>query len=179
MKSHLKQLSLRAFLGLLLCVGAFAQSGTAEPVIVSVGDLRLSAPANWYVAEVPLDEPNVRSILASNEPADVQAVLLISVIPKKGRSLEAYNSTTRNFIVTRMDGVIEYERSRAVDGYPAHTFVYEGRSEHGAQGRRKFMRTVVEKGGNFYVLQGVADHVPFAARAGVIEGMVNSATWNN
>jgi hypothetical protein len=174
----LKRLPLQLALGMLLSLTAFAQE-TGGPFNVTVGELSLSAPAGWYQAAVPYDEPNVRSVIASDEPEDVQAVLLISVIPKRGRTLEAYNAMTRNFIVTRMDGVVEYERSKAVDGYPAHTFVYEGRSEHSAQGRRKFMRTVIDKGANFYVLQGVADHVPFAARAGMIEGMVNSITWNN
>jgi hypothetical protein len=169
---------LPALFVLSLAVGALAQDDTA-PAVLRVGELRLTAPANWYIVDVPTDEPNVASIIASDEPATEQAVLLVSALPKKGRSLKTMISMNRNFIVTKMDGVVEYEKARTVNGYPAHTFVYEGRSEHSAQGRRKFMRTIIEKGNRFYVLQGVADHEPFQRHAGTLEQLVNSIGWNS
>ena len=103
--------------------------------------------------------------------------MMISVEPRNGRTLESLSSATRAYIATRMDGVLEYERSSFVDGAPAHTFVYEGRSEH--TGRLKFMRTVVEKDNSFYILHGVANHIPCADYAGTLEGLVKSVRWNN
>ena len=87
------------------------------------------------------------------------------------------SSQTRRYIAKEMDGVLEYERSTSLDGAPAHMFVYEGRSEHSDLGRRKFMRAIVEKGNDFYIIHGVANHVPFANYAGTMEDIVNSAKW--
>jgi hypothetical protein len=144
---------------------------------IRVGAMTVTAPDSWYQAPIPSDEPYTRAVLASDSEPDDQALMIISVEPRNGRSLESLSSATRTFIATRMDGVLEYESSSFVDGAPAHTFVYEGRSEH--QGRRKFMRTIVEKGNSFYILHGVANHIPFAGYAGTLEGVVKSLRWKN
>lgn len=143
----------------------------------SVGSMEISTPQGWYNVPVPDGQPNTRAVIASNQPAEKQAVMMFSIVPKKGRSLEAFSSATRRFIIKEMDGVLEFERQIKLDGAPAHSFVYEGRSRNSAQGRRKFMRTVVEKGDSFYIIHGVADHIPFAKYAGTMENVVNSAKW--
>lgn len=161
--------TLLVLLLLNLCVG--------EDASFSVGDLKLSTPKGWYSVPVPEGQPNTRAVIASNQPADKQAVMMFSIVPKKGRSLEAFSSATRRFVIKEMDGVLEFERKVKLDGAPAHSFVYEGRSRNSAQGRRKFMRTVVERGDSFYIIHGVADHIPFAKYAGTMENVVNSAKW--
>jgi hypothetical protein len=157
----------------LICVlAAYAQSN-----LIRVGAMTVEKPANWYQPPIPSDEPFTRAVLASNDDAANQALMMISIEPRNGRSLESLSSATRAYIATRMDGVLEYESSSFVDGAPAHTFVYEGRSEE--RGRRKFIRTVVEKGNSFYILHGVANHMPFADYAGTLEGVVKTARWTN
>jgi len=163
----------------VLSVALLAIAASAQPSKVQIGALTLEKPADWYQTAVPSDERFTKTVLASNSPASQQALMMISVVPRDGRSLESLCSATRNYIATRMDGVLEYERAMTVDGAPAHTFVYEGRSEHSSQGRRKFMRTIVQKGNSFYIMQGVADHIPFANHAGTLDKMVNSVQWAN
>lgn len=169
-KNSLKGLATRlAALSLALSLSAAAEN-------VRIGAMTVEQPDNWYQAPIPADEPYTRAIFASDSEAGDQGLMMVSIEPAKGRSLDALSSATRNFIVTQMDGVVEYERPGTVDGLPAYTFVYEGRSEH--TGRRKFMRTVVKKGDSFYILHGVANHVPFAKYAGTMEGIVKSVQWN-
>lgn len=161
----------------MLCAALVTAIATAQPEQIVVGGMSIDIPDGWYQSTVPENERLTRAVLASNTSPDKQAVLLISVVPKSGRTLEALNSATRNYIATRMDGVLEFERATNIDGSQAHTFVYEGRSEHSQQGRRKFMRTIISRGDSFYILHGVADHIPFANYAGTMEKMINSAKW--
>lgn len=169
----------RLIQGLLLAATFSILIAGAQSNQVKVGQMVMNIPANWYQTTVPSDEPYTRAVLASNSKANDQALMMLSVIPKNGRSLESVNSATRNYIATKMDGTLEFERSSNIGGAPAHTFVYEGRSEHSQQGRRKFMRTIVAKDNSFYILHGIADHVPFANYAGTMENMVNSVKWSN
>lgn len=166
----------------IIIASTFALALIASPALadtesVLVGSLAVDVPENWYVSTIPDDEIDTRQIMVSNDRAKEQAVMMISVVPRDGRSLSQISSDTRRYITGEMDGVIEEERTTKVDGAPAYLFLYEGRSEHPQQGRRKFMRVVVERGDDFYVLHGVADHVPFANHAGVMEKIVNSAKW--
>lgn len=163
-----------ALLALALTGFAFAQGKS-----VSVSGLNVEVPANWYEAKVPSDEPNTRVVLASNDAPAKQALMMISVEKRNGRTLESITSATRNYIATKMDGVLEFERATTIGGSPAHTFVYEGRSEHSNLGRRKFMRTIISRGDSFYILHGVADHVPFSQHAGALEQMTNTANWKS
>lgn len=156
----------------LLLTPAAAQDDT-----VSVGSLAVMVPQNWYETDVPGDEVDTGTVIVSNDEQEDQAIVMISVVPRNGRSLESMSSQTRRYIAKEMDGVLEYERSTSLDGAPAHMFVYEGRSEHSDLGRRKFMRAIVEKGNDFYIIHGVANHVPFANYAGTMEDIVNSAKW--
>lgn len=171
---NLKKLILAGSLTLALVTApALAESET-----ISVGSMAVEVPNNWYLTTIPEDEIDTRQIMVSNDKASEQAIVMVSVVPRDGRSLSQISSDTRKYITSAdMDGVIEEERSTKVDGAPAYLFLYEGRSEHQEQGRRKFMRVVVERGDEFYVLHGVADHVPFANYAGVMEQIVNSAKW--
>lgn len=169
----------RYALGAMTGVFFFASVALAQAEQVKIGSMSVEAPANWYQTTVPSDERRTRAVLASNTSADKQALMMISVVPRNGRSLESMNAATRNYIATRMDGVLEFERSTNIDGAPAHTFVYEGRSEHSQLGRRKFMRTIISRGDSFYILHGVADHIPFSNYAGTMEKMINSAKWTN
>lgn len=173
---------LLALCGLVLQGAAGAQDGPSgdspTPGTFQIGDLVLTAPEGWYAGEVtqsPSGE-EIEGVLASGEEGS-QAVVVVNIVPKRGRSLEALNSVTRNFVVMRMDGVVEYERDKRINGYPAKVLVYEGRSGSSGQGRRKFMRTVIEKDGYFYIIQGVADAATFAKQAGTLEGLTNSALW--
>lgn len=166
----------------LVLSSAFALAFMAYPALadndsVLVGSLAVEVPENWYVTPIPKDEVDTRQIIVSNDKASDQAVMMISVVPRNGRSLSQISSDTRSYISGDMDGVIEEERTTKLDGAPAYLFLYEGRSEHEQQGRRKFMRVVVERGNEFYILHGVADHVPFANYAGVMQNIVNSAKW--
>ena len=165
----------------LVAVGTFALALATAPALadtVSVGSMAVEVPDNWYITTIPEDEIDTRQILVSNDKAADQAIMMVSVVPRDGRSLSQISSDTRKYITSAdMDGVIEDERSTKVDGAPAYLFLYEGRSEHEQQGRRKFMRVVVERGNEFYVLHGVADHVPFANYAGVMRNIINSAKW--
>ena len=165
----------------LMAVGIFALALATAPALadnVSVGSLAVEVPDNWYLTTIPEDEIDTRQILVSNDKESEQAIMMVSVVPRNGRSLSQLRSDTRKYITSAdMDGVVEGERATKVDGAPAYLFLYEGRSEHDQQGRRKFMRVVVERGDEFYVLHGVADHVPFANYAGVMENIVNSAKW--
>jgi len=174
-------MSMKQFWGkakmLLLMATVCCATALANPEQVRVGSMTVTKPDTWYQAPIPSDEPYTRAVLASDSEPASQAIMMISVEPRDGRTLESVSSATRAYIATRMDGVLEYERSSFVDGAPAHTFVYEGRSEH--TGRRKFIRTIVEKGNSFYILHGVANHVPFATYAGTLEGMVKSVRWTN
>ena len=165
---------IRTIVLLVFFCGIVASAQTSE---IRIGAMTVEKPETWYQAPIPSDEPYTRAVLASDSDAKDQALMMISVEPRNGRTLESLSSATRAYIATRMDGVLEYERSSFVDGAPAHTFVYEGRSEH--TGRRKFMRTVVEKDNSFYILHGVANHIPFADYAGTLEGLVKSVRWNN
>jgi hypothetical protein len=169
-----KSIAISILAAFLLCLTASAQSED-----IRVGSLTLKVPANWYQAPIPSDERYTRAVLASDSDAKNQALMMVSVVPRNGRTLEAMNAATRTFVATKMDGVLEYEKSSTVDGAPAHMFVYEGRSEHSSQGRRKFMRVILQKGNSFYILHGVADHIPFANYAGTMENMVNSVRWTN
>lgn len=165
----------------MIVAGTFALALTTAPTLadtVSVGSMAVEVPDNWYLTTIPEDEIDTRQILVTNDKASEQAIMMVSVVPRNGRSLSQISSDTRKYITSAdMDGVIEDERSTKVDGAPAYVFLYEGRSEHQQQGRRKFMRVVVERGDEFYVLHGVADHVPFANYAGAMEDIVNSAKW--
>ncbi len=163
----------------LLASMIFAMGVTGLAEEVRVGSLVLETPEGWYQTAIPSDEPYARAVVASDSKPAEQALVMVSVAPSEGRSLESLTAATRNFIATQMDGVLEYERSTTLDGAPAHTFVYEGRSEHSRQGRRKFMRTIVERDNSFYIVHGVADHVPFANYAGAMESMLNTAKWSN
>lgn len=144
---------------------------------VQLGDMVVTAPSGWVEAPVPETDSHTRSVFVSNHPKEKQAVLMLSVVPKKGRSFEAFNSATRRYIVKKMDGVLEFERSANIDGAPARTFVYEGRSGLAGNGRRKFMRTIVSKDDSFYILHGVANHIPFVKFAGTMEDVVKSVKW--
>ena len=176
----MKILRIRSLLRtLILSIAFLAMAASAQPTDIRVGSMIVKMPTDWYQTTIPSDEPYTRAVLASNSPSEEQALMMISVIPKDGRTLASLSSATRNYIATRMDGVLEFERTTTIAGAPAHTFVYEGRSEHSGQGRRKFMRTLIERGNSFYVLQGVANHIPFANHAGTLEDMFNSVQWAN
>ena len=170
---NLKALVLSSAFTLALLAGP----ALADKDTVLVGSLAVDVPENWYVTSIPRDEVDTRQIIVSNDKASDQAVMMISVVPRNGRSLSQVSSDTRSYISGDMDGVIEEERTTKLDGTPAYLFLYEGRSEHEQQGRRKFMRVVVERGDEFYILHGGADHVPFANYAGVMQNIVNSAKW--
>lgn len=175
MRRLLNRLTITAVFVASCTLGCWAEPGE----IVQAGELRLVTPDGWYVAGAPADMPYVCAMLASDDPASEQAILLISKLPKQGRSLASLVSMYRRYIVMDMDGVVEYERAGNIAGCPSHTFVYEGRSEYSSLGRRKFMRAIVEKDGDFYVLHGVADHIPFSKHAGTLESMINSVFWNH
>lgn len=149
----------------------------AEPTTVEVGLMAVQFPEQWQQIGVPNDEVNSPRIMATSTDEGEEVLFFLSIVPKDGRTLGNLSSQTRRYITKEMDGVLEYERATTLDGAPAHLFVYEGRSEHSEQGRRKFMRALVSKGNDFYVLHGVADHVPFAAEAGNMEKIVNSVEW--
>jgi len=161
----------------LVAAALLLSPANAEEETISVGSLAVTMPNNWYETTIPQDEVDTRRIIVSNDSEEEQAIMMISVVPREGRTLAEMNSETRRYIAGEMDGVLEYERATNLNGARAHLFVYEGRSEHNEQGRRKFMRAVVERGDDFYILHGVADHVPFANHAGTMEDIVNSVSW--
>ncbi|MFA7482436.1 MAG: hypothetical protein WC314_18145 [Vulcanimicrobiota bacterium] len=166
-------------LGILLLATAVAVAAARENGPVVVGDLTLTPPSNWAQTTVPSDEPNTRAVFASKNPAEDQGLMMISVVPRKGRSLDSVVSATRQYITKKMDGVVEYEGETEVDGLPAYNFAYEGRSEHNEQGNRKFLRTIVARGDSFYILHGIADHGPFTKHAGAMREIVKSAKWTD
>lgn len=175
----------------LACGPALAQGAEApgeapmvEPVVEApqpeafqVGDLVLKAPPGWYQGDIEQtpDKDEVKSVLASDEEG--RAMMLVTIEPTRGRSLDALQTMTRHYIIMKMDGLVEYEKKKRINGKPALVMVYEGSSAVTEQGRRKFMRTVIEKDGYFYILQGIADHSDFAAQAGTLEMLANSANW--
>ena len=168
-----RKLLITAATGLAL----LAAPAMAEPTRVEAALMALQFPENWQQLEIPEDEVDTRWLFATKDPSDEQAIFFVNREPKDGRTLDDVSSQTRRYISKLMDGVLEYERSTTLDGAPAHIFVYEGRSEHSDQGRRKFMRAITQRGNDFYVLHGVADHIPFATHAGSMEKIVNSVEW--
>ncbi len=156
---------------------ALAQDDNSGQV-VRAGALEITVPDDWYAVDIPPDKPKVRSILASDEPAELQALLIISVVPKQGRTLETFTKMSRNYILTRMDGEIHQEESHQVKGSPAITLVYEGRSEyHAEQGRRTFRRTIVDRGPDLYILHAITEPDSYERHRGTLEEIVNSVKW--
>lgn len=166
---------LNFLLGLTL-LAALALTAAADPI--SVKDLKLEVPENWYVVEIPTEGDSVRAIIASDQSAELQAMMIVTQVPKKNRTLDGMMTVARNQIITRMDGVIQLADKQDVAGERAFTLGYTGRSSLEDKGVRSFRRTVVQHGEDFYVLQAVAEPTNFANHAGAIESMVKGATWS-
>lgn len=166
-----RALSALLFVGLLTGV-------TYGQELVSIKSLNIEIPNNWYLVEETSGGGSNRTVIASDQMPEEQAVMLITQVSKKNRTLEAMLTMARNQIITRMDGVIEHSDNQDVGEKPAFTLVYIGRSSQGKKDFRAFQRTVIDHEDDFYILQAVTDLTNFPGHAGAIEKMVKSIGWS-
>jgi hypothetical protein len=127
----------------------------------------------WYNATAA--DVDDRLHLASRE--NDKAYLLISRLPGLGRTLESFDTTTRNFIYTSMGGFLDQESHMTLAGRPAYLWVYQGESRVQDNGWRQFYRVIAEVDGDFVVFQGVVNPPDFPRYKGSLETMINSVTW--
>ena len=171
---------LMAVLLLALGLPALAQGNDVpEQVQHEFLGLKMDLAPGWWGPVVGAYSDDERVLLASEDSPEEQGLLLVSRLPGLNRTLEAFATTTRNYVLTKMDGFVEHEQHLEVDGAPAYLMIYQGESGVDENGWRKFYRVIVESGEDFVVFQGVMNENFFSKHRGAMEGMIKSVSWNN
>ncbi len=167
-------LSMKKLLFWLALCGAAA----AQPVVSSaqLDQLVLPVPDGWYRVQDPTHGDKL--VLASDGPADRQALLLITRAPAQNRTLDGVLKAEKTYVVTRMNGVLGTTGRTTVGELPAVQLDYSGASTVAGNGPRDFQRTVIQKGDDFYILQAVAPAGVLSDHSATLQGVYDDLSWS-
>lgn len=177
MKNVTQLLSILLVFVLAASAGAQDADGTDQTVEHEFLGMKLQLAPGWWGPVEGNYSDDERVLLASDGTPEEQGLLLISRLPGLNRTLEAFATTTRNYVLTKMDGFVEHEDHLEVGGSPAYLMIYQGKSTVDSNGWRKFYRVTVERSGDFLVFQGVMDEKYFPKHRGAFESMIKSIVW--